>query len=196
MNLFRRRLFWLEIALWSVAVVCLGWAGWAWSDARWYQAVHGEGVATAGFATPQEAVARPEIAAGTPLARLSVPRLDLAVVVAEGTDNRVLRRAVGRLASSALPGEDGNLVLAGHRDTFLRPLREIAVGDRVMVERNQGTDVYTVAWTRVVEPHQVEVTEDTGYPSLTLITCYPFRYVGQAPQRFVVRALLSERIRS
>jgi sortase A len=183
---------WLEIVFWGVAVVCLGWAGWAWGDARWYQAAHGDRLATV---EAVGAAARPVIAAGTPLARLSVPRLDLAVVVAEGTGERVLRRAVGRLATSALPGENGNLVLAGHRDTFLRPLREIEIGDQVLVERSQGVDVYTVVWTRIVGPEQVEVTQDTGHQALTLVTCYPFGYIGQAPQRFVVRALPTASIR-
>jgi sortase A len=118
----------------------------------------------------------------------------LLVVVAEGTGEEVLRRAAGRLVGGALPGEDGNLVLAGHRDTFFRPLREIEIGDPVVVERASGVDVYTVEWTRVVGPRQVEVTRDAGYPALTLITCYPFRYIGEAPERFVVRARRTERI--
>jgi sortase A len=191
---WRKLLFRLEVVLWTFAAVCLGWVGWAWSDARWYQAVQADRLAVVGDATPGRAASRGELAPGTPLARLSIPRLDLAVVVAEGTNDRVLRRAVGRLATSALPGEDGNLVLAGHRDTFLRPLRGIEVGDRVLVERSRGTDVYTVSWTRIVGPRQLEVAQDTDHPTLTLITCYPFGYVGQAPQRFIVRARLTERL--
>jgi sortase A len=187
----------LEFALWTVAVVCLGWTSWAWGDARWYQATqagHVVGLDAAGTSPAVAVGGRPILRDGTPLARLSIPRLDLAVVVAEGTTSGVLRRAVGHLAGSALPGEDGNLVLAGHRDTFLRPLRQVEVGDRVVVERDRGVDVYTVTWTRVVDPRDVEVTQVTGYPSLTLLTCYPFGYVGPAPKRFVVRALLTERI--
>jgi sortase A len=185
----RRALRRLEVALWAIALGCLGWTAWTWADARWYQASQ-----ASRLVAEDHAAAKPELPPGTPVARLSVPRLGLQVVVAEGTGEAVLRRAAGRLVGGALPGEDGNLVLAGHRDTFFRPLREIEIGDRVVVERTSGVDVYTVEWTRVVGAREVEVTRDAGYPALTLITCHPFRYIGQAPDRFVVRARRTERI--
>jgi sortase A len=179
----RRALARLEAAFWAVAVGGLGWTAWAWADARWYQASQ-----ASRLVAEVDAAAHPELPPGTPVARLSVPRLGMEVVVAEGTGEAVLRRAAGRLVAGARPGEDGNLVLAGHRDTFFRPLREIEIGDRVVVERAAGADVYTVEWTRVVGPREVEVARDPGYPALTLITCHPFRYIGHAPDRFVVRA--------
>ncbi len=185
----RRALARLEAACWAVALGGLGWTAWAWADARWYQASQ-----ASRLVAEDGAAAVPELPAGTPVARLSVPRLGLAVVVAEGTGEPVLRRAAGRLAGGARPRAAGDLVLAGHRDTFFRPLREIEIGDRVIVERAAGADVYTVEWTRVVGAREVGVTRDAGYPALTLITCHPFRYIGQAPDRFVVRARRTARI--
>lgn len=125
---------------------------------------------------------------GEPLARILVPRFDLSAVVAEGTGSRVLQRAVGHLATSAPPGGDGNVVLAAHRDTFFRPLEHILPGDEVVLESPAGRHLYRVEWTRVVEPTATHVAEDAGYPALTLVTCYPFRWVGTAPLRFIVRA--------
>ncbi len=125
---------------------------------------------------------------GTPIARLVIPRLELDVVVAEGTSSRVLRRAVGRVARSAWPGEDGNIVLAGHRDTFFSSLAGIREGDLIVLDSGAGEQTYRVEWTRVVEPTDVRVLSQSSYPALTLITCYPFQYVGSAPRRFVVRA--------
>jgi sortase A len=125
---------------------------------------------------------------GEPLARILVPRFDLSAVVAEGTGSRVLQRAVGHVATSAPPGGDGNVVLAAHRDTFFRPLEHILPGDEVVLESPAGRHLYRVEWTRVVEPSETSVAEDAGYPALTLVTCYPFRWVGTAPLRFIVRA--------
>lgn len=185
-----RALTWLERALWSLAVVCLGWVGWSYSDAflyqQWAEATFDGAVA----ATAPNAVSAPgfEAAEGDPVARVRIPRLDLSVVVAEGTTSGVLRRAAGRLGRSAAPGSDGNVVVAAHRDSFFRPLEHVEIGDEVMLDGPEGSDVYTVEWTRVVDPSALEVTENPGYPALTLVTCYPFRYLGSAPQRFIVRA--------
>ncbi|MFA6954840.1 MAG: class D sortase [Thermoanaerobaculia bacterium] len=128
------------------------------------------------------------VASGTPIGRLVIPRLDVDVVVAEGSSDSVLRRAVGRVERSASPGERGNIVLAGHRDTFFRPLAEIRKGDLIVLESGAGEQRYRVEWTRVVDPKDVLALRQSGYPALTLVTCYPFQYVGSAPLRFVVRA--------
>jgi LPXTG-site transpeptidase (sortase) family protein len=89
---------------------------------------------------------------------------------------------------SARLDEAENIVLAGHRDTFFRPLEDIRAGDVILLQSDAGRHAYRVEWTSVVEPEEVSVAAASGYPALTLVTCYPFRYVGQAPQRFVVRA--------
>lgn len=117
-----------------------------------------------------------------------MPRLDIAAVIAEGTTPRTLRRAVGSLSDSAPPGSAGNVALAAHRDSFFRPLEGVREGDEILVETAVRVDRYLVEWMQVVEPTRVDVIFDAGYPALTLITCYPFRYLGEAPLRFVVRA--------
>ena len=128
-------------------------------------------------------------AKGSAIGRLEIPRLGLSVVVLEGSDQGTLRLGVGRVRNSSLPGEPGNVVLAGHRDTFFRSLRLIRAGDRISVRTAAGTFSYTVDWTKVVKPTDVSVIMPTPAPALTLITCYPFYYIGSAPERFIVRAL-------
>jgi len=143
-----------------------------------------------GAASPDLPAAKP-LAPGTPIARLEIPRLGIEAVVAEGDENAVLRRAIGHLPETALPGEEGNVALAGHRDTFFRGLGEIREGDFVVLDSGGRRDRYRVSWTDVVDPSRIEVTLPTPTPSLTLITCYPFRWIGPAPLRFVVRAQLA-----
>ena len=171
----------IEASLWLGAAVALGLATWMASDAWLFQ------LRASPFATRAD---KTTLADGAPLARLEIPDLDISVVVAEGVSSSVLRRAVGHLPASARPGEDGNVTLAGHRDTFLRRLERIRAGDIVVLDSADGRHRYRIEWTRVVEPGDVEVTDDVGYPALTLVTCYPFRYVGSAPERFVVRGRL------
>lgn len=126
---------------------------------------------------------------GSAIGRLEVPRIGLSVVVLEGSDAGTLRLGVGRVRNSSLPGEPGNVVLAGHRDTFFRSLREIRKGDQLSLRTPEGTFPYTVDWTTVVNPKDTSVIKPTPSPALTLVTCYPFSYVGSAPQRFIVRAM-------
>lgn len=184
---FRRSLLALEVGLWVAAVAMLGWVAWTVVDARRYQARAEETLATAEVVAEGPVWERP-IDPGTPLAKLSVPRLELSVVVAEGVSSDVLRRAVGRIEGSALPGEPGNIAIAGHRDTLLRPLEGVVEGDEIVLESAAGRHVYRVEAISIVDPSRTDVLEDAGYPALTLITCYPFRYVGPAPERFIVRA--------
>jgi sortase A len=125
---------------------------------------------------------------GSLVGRLEIPRLRLKAIVLEGSEGSTLRRGIGRLPETANPGQEGNLVLSGHRDTFFRPLRNIGSGDRITLVTPQGPYRYVVEWTAVVDPNDTSSIEPTAGPSLTLVTCYPFRYVGPAPQRFIVRA--------
>jgi sortase A len=122
--------------------------------------------------------------------RLEIPQLGLNAMVQEGVDAGTLRRAVGHLPGTALPGERGNVALAGHRDTFFRPLRNIRHNDLIELETLQGNYRYRVESAKIVRPSDVTVLQPTGRDTLTLITCYPFYYVGSAPKRFVVRARL------
>jgi len=124
------------------------------------------------------------------IGRLSIPRLNLAVMVREGADEGTLRRAVGHIPGTALPGTIGNVGLAGHRDTFFRALRNIQADDTIELQTTAGTYRYLVKSTRIVTPRDVSVLAASGGETLTLVTCYPFYYVGSAPKRFIVRAAL------
>lgn len=123
------------------------------------------------------------------IGRLEIPRLDLSVMVREGADEGTLRRAVGHIPGTALPGTIGNVGLAGHRDTFFRALRNIRADDTIELQTNAGTYRYLVKSTKIVTPRDVSVLEASGGETLTLVTCYPFYYVGSAPRRFIVHAV-------
>lgn len=130
-----------------------------------------------------------------PEAVLRVPRVGIEVPVLEGTTDAIMNRGVGHIAGTALPGQTGNLAITGHRDGFFRPLKDIRTGDVIEVERPGGAgaakvDRYVVRDTKVVVPSDVSVLAPTRDATLTLITCYPFYYIGSAPQRFVVQATL------
>lgn len=116
----------------------------------------------------------------------------MTVMVGDGIDSATLRRAAGHIPGTARLGSDGNVGLAGHRDSFFRPLRRIEVGDEILLTTPESISTYRVEWTDVVSPAAVEVLRPTDYPALTLVTCYPFTFVGTAPDRFVVRARLVE----
>jgi sortase A len=130
----------------------------------------------------------PIVLRGFPLADLSIPRVHLSAVVLHGSDAQTLRRGPGHLEKTALPGEAGNVVIAGHRDSFFRPLRNVQPGDDIFMDTPQGRFHYRVTSLRVVKPSDVSVLEPTDTAVLTLITCYPFWVLGDAPDRFVVRA--------
>jgi len=126
-----------------------------------------------------------------PLAVLRIPKIRLEVAVLPGTDDRTLDRGVGYIEGTARPGTDGNVGIAGHRDGFFRGLKDIAPGDVIDVETTQGRDAYRVERTWVVDPEDVTVLDPTPVRALTLVTCYPFYYIGSAPRRFIVRAVLA-----
>lgn len=122
--------------------------------------------------------------------RLQIPNLRLTAMVREGADARTLRLAVGHIPGTPMPGARGNVGLAGHRDTFFRALRNIQIDDRIEFQTGDQLFHYQVRSTRIVSPRDVSVLASTGSDSLTLVTCYPFYYVGSAPKRFIVRAAL------
>ena len=126
-----------------------------------------------------------------PLAVLRIPKIRLEAPVLPGTDDRTLDRAVGHIEGTAKPGTDGNAGVAGHRDGFFRGLKDITPGDVIELETIRGKDSYRVERTWVVDPEDVSVLDPTPRRALTLVTCYPFYYIGSAPRRFIVRALLA-----
>ncbi|MBZ5514493.1 MAG: class D sortase [Acidobacteriia bacterium] len=127
-------------------------------------------------------------APGSVVGSLENPRIGLSVMVLEGTDGNTLKLGAGHLTGSGLPGGGGNMVIAGHRDTFFRPLRNVRVGDVIDLISPEGTDHYEVVWRRVVAPDDIGALQPTRRGVLTLVTCYPFSYIGAAPERLVVRA--------
>ncbi len=126
-----------------------------------------------------------------PLAVLHIDKMTLSVLVFEGTDDLTLNRGVGRIIGTALPGEPGNIGIAGHRDGFFRGLKDVAVGDAVELTTPKQQAIYTVDQIEIVTPSDVHVLEPRGTPSLTLVTCYPFYFIGDAPKRYIVHASLS-----
>ena len=139
--------------------------------------------------TTVDAGARPRsVRRGEAVGDLSIPRLGLSAIVLNGSDARTLRRGPGHLETTPLPGQSGNTVIAGHRDSFFQPLRDIRVGDDIFIATPRGRFRYRVASLRVVPPFDLSVLEPTDAPTLTLITCYPFWALGSAPDRFIVRA--------
>lgn len=124
-----------------------------------------------------------------PLGVLRIPKVRLEVAVLPGTDESTLDRGLGHIEYTAQPGTDGNSGIAGHRDGFFRELKDIALGDLIELDTQLGTDVYRVERTWIVSPDDISVLDPTPTRALTLVTCYPFYYIGSAPQRFVVRAV-------
>jgi sortase A len=122
------------------------------------------------------------------IGRIEIPRLGLSAIVMEGTGTITLRRAVGHISGTGLPGKPGNVGLAAHRDTFFRPLRNIRQNDIITLTTLLGEYRYRVVSTTVVGPRDVAVLNPTRNEVLTLVTCYPFYFVGSAPDRFIVRA--------
>jgi len=123
-----------------------------------------------------------------PLAVLRISKLHLEVPVLEGTDDLTLNRGVGRIRGTAQFGNDGNVGIAGHRDGFFRGLKDINIGDRLELEKPNRTDTYVVDQLQIVDPNDVSVLQPRSKPSLTLVTCYPFYFIGSAPLRYIVHA--------
>jgi sortase A len=126
--------------------------------------------------------------AGDLFGRMDIPRLGLSVIIREGTSAATLRRAIGHIDGTALPGVPGNVGVSGHRDTFFRPLQHIRPTDLITLATLQGEYHYRVVSTKVVGPDDVSVLDPSGDQILTLVTCHPFIFVGPAPNRFIVRA--------
>jgi sortase A len=142
--------------------------------------------------SPVPPPAPPRRKPGAWLARLEASSIDLSATVLEGSDDGTLSRAAGHIEETAFPGESGNIGIAGHRDTIFRPLRNIRVGDPMTLTTSDHVFRYRVSGTKIVQPEDVYVLNPTDRPVLTLVTCYPFGFIGHAPRRFIVRADLVE----
>lgn len=189
----KRMLTWLERTLLALGIVALSWCVFvtaeAWAVQRADVRLLEERLVLHPSASPIGSRVG-TVARGTPLAQLHIPRIGLSAVVLEGDDDRTLRLGPGHIAGTAMPGRPGNIAIAGHRDTFFRPLRRVRVGDEITLIAAGGRFRYRVSSLRVVSPADVSVLDPTVRSSLTLVTCYPFWLVGHAPDRFIVRASL------
>ncbi len=196
----RRFLKWTQRALLACAVLLLGYTAFALVDAWTFQRYQSRNLdrllrdrRAASEAKEQAAASAVPVAIETPapgglIGRIEIPRLQLSVVVIEGIDRTTLRRAVGHIPGTALPGRPGNVGLAGHRDTFFRPLKDLKVRDEILLSTLNGNYKYVVVSITIVDPEDVGVLAASRENVLTLVTCYPFYYVGPAPQRWIVRA--------
>jgi sortase A len=174
----------LEWSLLGIAVGCLGFYAYESVEARRFQAEQ-----TAAFERAARTEAAPvRIRAGGLVGMLDVPRLKLSTPVIEGDDDRTLKRAVGHLPDTPMPWEAGNAAMAGHRDGLFRPLKNVKVGDEIRFRTTGDEFVYRVTGTSIVMPDDLSVLAPQSGATLTLITCYPFSYVGSAPKRFIVHA--------
>ena len=129
--------------------------------------------------------------AGSTLAVLRIPSRDIEVPVLDSTSDLALNRGAGHVEGTALPGTVGNIAVAAHRDGFFRGLKDIKIGDEIELTTLEGQQTFFVSKLDIVDPFQVSVLDPTDEPVLTLITCYPFYFVGSAPERFIVRATLN-----
>ena len=180
----------MEVVLLVVGVVFISWyvgAGVAASHEQASLSRELDLIAGTATATPRH---RPALPLRGLVGRIEVPRLKLSAIAREGADVQTLRRAIGHIPGTAFPGDAGNAAFAAHRDTFFRPLQSIRKGDEVVVTTTSGVYRYSVTGTQVVEPENVSVLDPTPGKTLTLVTCYPFDFVGSAPQRFIVSASL------
>ncbi len=192
-----------------VGFLCLGYVGFTMAQAYVYQSyesyqleqsIRGQGATASSYlrslwrATepPPPIPIRqdaPELVSDPGLiGRVEIPRLEISAMVREGVDAATLSRAVGHVSSTPLPGAGGNVAIAAHRDTFFRNVRYIRNGDRIRIVTPRGTYEYVVDLLKIVDPTEVKVLDPTPQPAITLVTCYPFNYIGSAPKRFIVRA--------
>jgi len=195
-----------------IGILTLGYVGFALLDAKLYQAYEtwrfhqavkargpsvgsGEslrlpprppGLTEASHKRPQSLGIA--VGVGSPLGLIEISAIGLEAMILEGTDDGVLRRAVGHIPGTSLPGHQGNVAIAGHRDTFFRPLRKICKNDEITLTTLDGSYRYRVDSTQVVAPEDTGVLANSDESILTLVTCYPFYFVGSAPKRFIVRA--------
>jgi len=167
----------------AFGILAMGYAGFVFADSHAYQALEMKKFKQAGLLSEPHILAEGDV-----IGEIQVPRLGLNAIVVQGDSPANLRRAVGHLSKSALPGEWGNVALAGHRDTFFRTLRDIRLGDEIKFKTRERSFEYLVESIEVVAPTDIRVLKSSTGHDLTLLTCFPFHYVGPAPNRFVVRA--------
>jgi sortase A len=191
---------WTQRVLFAGAVSMLAYCGFVLTDTWIFQKAErrqlerlladrreASGAARQNASRAKPSTSPPTVAGGL-IGRIDIPRLGLTAIVVEGTSRTILRRAVGHIQGTPLPGQQGNVGISGHRDTFFRPLRNIRLNDVITLTTLLGEYRYRVVSTQIVSPYDVAVLDPSRNEILTLVTCYPFYFVGSAPARFIVRA--------
>jgi LPXTG-site transpeptidase (sortase) family protein len=187
-------LAWVEGALFSVGAAFGLWCLVTIMEARYFNSLPVPSSVNSTARTlpgegPDRNPRRPStVTAGSWIARLDAPSVNLRATVLEGSDETTLNRAAGHIEDTPLPGQRGNVAIAAHRDTIFRPVRNLRVGDPLVLTTTDRVYHYRVARLRVVEPNDVAVLDPADHPTLTLVTCYPFTFIGHAPKRFIVSA--------
>ena len=176
-----RRTSWV---LMVAGVVTLGYCGASLAD-TWFSQHRGESK----LERHPETVSVDRVDKGDAIGRIEISRLGISAVIMEGSDETVLRRGVGHIPGTAFPGRSGNVGLAAHRDGFFRGLRNVRRNDEVVLRTPRGLYRYRVVSTKKVAPKAVEVLRPTEEETVTLVTCFPFDFIGSAPQRFIVSAV-------
>ena len=167
-----------------------------WAGSRALAAEHHDAQETIVPKAASSVVRRGGIPRGGVLGNFAVPRLGLSYVLLEGTDARTLDKSIGRVEDTGLLGEDGNIGIAGHRNTHFRKLEWVRRGDEIVLTSHNEEYKYRVEWVHLYGPYDLEVLDASHGPAVTLVTCFPFEYVGSAPLRFVVRALPDDATRA
>ena len=181
---------WTRNSLLLCGVLALAYVGLMWLHARNYQEVATETLSDQTHAAEQSDV-RPSASAakeGDVLGRIEIPRVGMMVAILEGTTSRTLGVGVGHIAGTALPGEPGNIGIAGHRDTYFRALKGIQLDDEIRIHTAMGLSLYKVDKVQIVAPDYIHVIAPSEASAITLVTCYPFYFIGGAPKRFIVHA--------
>ncbi len=184
----RKPLVWAQRVLFTIAFLLIGYCAFTLISSSVFQHQ-----AKLELKQKPEVLSTPRLEEGDVIGEVDVDRLGVSVAVVEGAEEEDLKHAAGHISGTALPGESGNVGIAAHRDTFFRPLRKIQKGDVIRVTTPAGEYRYSVVTTKIVSPDDVSVLASDNTETLTLVTCYPFYFVGSAPNRFIVRATFLDR---
>jgi sortase A len=185
-----RLLGWVRGFLLIVGVAALSYVAYVLLHSRFYQQQANDALdqeIQAGGRSADSLTGR-TVKEGDVLGRISIPRIGITVAILQGTKSKTLQLGVGHIRGTPLPGEGGNVGIAGHRDTWFRNLKDIHTGDDIQIETVAGSSQYKVDWVQIVAPNDMGVLAPSAESAITLVTCYPFYYVGPAPERFVVHA--------
>ena len=196
---------WMERGLLTAGVVLGAWCAAVLVEARFHQSVPVEAplkvTQTAvpvlpgdGGSSAAHPAAPSAPAVGSVIGKLEAPSVQMTTTVLEGSDDATLSRGAGHIEDTPFPGQPGNIGIAGHRDTVFRPLRRIKVGDPLQITTADRTYRYRISKTLIVGPDDVYVLDPTARPTVTLVTCYPFEFIGHAPKRFIVQAELTDAV--